>query len=762
MVEKVKKVKYGLDNSDVKRQSAEMKKAVKGDFGAMGKAADTSGKDITTAYKRAGIRSEKSIRDSSRKSIENFKLLKSSVGVSVNDIARAHTKMKATLKRNNEELRTSNSKLGKAFRGLKSRILAIGVALVGVFGIKSLGIAANFDLEMQKVINVLNKFDEETREILERNASEFRRQFGLGPELFLKGTLNAVQSSITALGESKKLQTAAGKLSVVLQDKLGVAFSLLPDLLKGFNFEASESEAVLGRVLGVIRGGGPSLEAFATQTGKLTAASVAANQTMETLFAVLDAAAGLKFDPRSLISGVNTFMDVIQRAPSTLGQFEELSRKVFRDAEGSVKPLVEIINDLSDIINEIGGEESDAILRGLGFTGKGTILVKRFALGIDEVNEAFARTVDGQKILNEAFEQTIKRSGFMFRQIVQGFKDTADRIGIAILSGEGFKDSIKSIQDLIAVFSPMVISGVQGIVTIFGTLAKAAKVVFNPIIRLRGLLFGSTAEAATEIQKQNEKIISSEKQVADTVKTETGKIIDSKEKMASAAVEAARKTIAALEGETKKTNALTESVNRLAGAKRTPEETARDPLLDAPFPLTPSGPPQLLEGPAPSRGRESSIAIIDRTIAAINKAKNRGGNVNQSALNALVLKRNSLLSFEDGGIVPGVGPVPALVHGEEGILTGKSMKALGASAFNSINNMDFSGAMAAMQGRNLGAGSVDSAATGGGPGRTVTIKFQPTEGGKPSSGQFSPTDADGLVTELERLNIVHGRDDFLY
>ncbi len=550
MAKKSAELKVTANTKQAEKGFVNLKNISKKEFLQMSDVAKKAAKDTTDAYRAMGIKTDKTIENSTRRAKENYTKIKNSGTASAREIQKAHSIMTAKIKANNRALKGDVGKLGKAFSALKGKIAAAGVAVVGFAAFKSGKIAADYDLELQKVINVLGDFSDETRAILEDNAATFRKQFGLGAEVFLQGTLNAVQSSITALEESKKVQDAAGKLSVVLNEKTGLAFSLLPNLIRGFSKSVEESEEILGRVLGVMRAGGPSLDQFSSQIVKLTTSTVAANQDMDSLFKILDAATDLKFDPRGLISGVKTFMEYIQRAPSTLGQFEDVARAVFRNSAGEVRPLIDIINDLAGTMKEVGAEKGDILLRGLGFTSQSFVLVKRLALDIDRVNEAFDRTVDGQKILNQAYDETKKRAGFLFKQISQGFQDVFLKIGTALISNESFIKGVTKLKDTVINAAPAIIIVFKEIVhwtTVFVDLllfipkriTEAMNVAKGAAGKIKGFFgFGNvTKELETvkeEAVKQNKEIEKSERKLAATTLNAAKKVLrDKKEEKAA-------------------------------------------------------------------------------------------------------------------------------------------------------------------------------------------------------------------------------------
>ncbi len=557
MAKKTAELKVTANTKQAEKGFVNLKNISKKEFLQMSDIAKKAAKDTTDAYRAMGIKTDKTIRDSTQRAKENYTKIKNSGTASAREIQKAHSIMTSKIKANNRALKGDVGKLGKAFSALKGKIAAAGVAVVGFAAFKSGKIAADYDLELQKVINVLGDFSDETRAILEDNAATFRKQFGLGAEVFLQGTLNAVQSSITALEESKKVQDAAGKLSVVLNEKTALAFSLLPNLIRGFSKSVEESEEILGRVLGVMRAGGPSLDQFSSQIVKLTTSTVAANQDMDSLFKILDAATDLKFDPRGLISGVKTFMEYIQRAPSTLGQFEDVARAVFRNSAGEVRPLIDIINDLAGTMKEVGAEKGDILLRGLGFTSQSFVLVKRLALDIDRVNEAFDRTVDGQKILNQAYDQTRKRAGFLFKQISQGFQDVFLKIGTALISNESFIKGVTKLKDTVINAAPAIIIVFKEIVhwtTVFvdlllfipKRLTETMNVAKGVGGKIKGFFgFGNvTKELETvkkEAVKQNKEIERSERKLAATTLNAAKKVLKEKKKLNDEQKEAIKK-----------------------------------------------------------------------------------------------------------------------------------------------------------------------------------------------------------------------------
>jgi hypothetical protein len=150
------KIEIGGDTSGAEASIKDLEQSTKKSFEKMANEAEESAKDVSKAFKSAGIRTEKAIRESSAKAKRDFEKIKRSGVASSNDIKRAHNAMTAKIKKNNRELRTSTKTLADSFRGLKTRIVGIGVIIASAFGIKAIGEAVKFEdaiLDLQKVLS---------------------------------------------------------------------------------------------------------------------------------------------------------------------------------------------------------------------------------------------------------------------------------------------------------------------------------------------------------------------------------------------------------------------------------------------------------------------------------------------------------------------------------------------------------------------------------------------------------------------------------
>lgn len=238
MADKVK-IEIGGDTSGAEASIKDLEQVTKKSFEKMAQEAEEAADDVAKSFKRAGIRTEKEIKASSKKARKDFEKIRDSGVASANDIKRAHTAMTAKLKKNSRELSTSSKRIGDIFKNIKGTIIAATVAAAGFFGVKVFGEAIKFEsalLDLQKVMTDTEGDAKQFTAVSE----ELAKKFGVSSAEVLQGAANFKQAGFS-LQEAFQLQEQALKLVIAGDIEAAEASEILVSTLKGFKAPASEA-----------------------------------------------------------------------------------------------------------------------------------------------------------------------------------------------------------------------------------------------------------------------------------------------------------------------------------------------------------------------------------------------------------------------------------------------------------------------------------------------------------------------------------------
>jgi TP901 family phage tail tape measure protein len=238
MADKVK-IEIGGDASGAEATIKDLEKAYFKAFDKMAGKAEGTSDEVTKSFQKMGLRTEKSIKESSAKAKKDFEKIRDSGVASANDIRRAHNLMTAKLKKNSRELSTSSKKIGDIFRNIKGTIIAATIAAAGFFGVKVFGEAIKFEsalLDLQKVMSSTEGDAKQFTAVSE----ELAKKFGVSSAEVLQGAANFKQAGFS-LQEAFQLQEQALKLVVAGDLEAAEAAELLVSTLKGFEAPASEA-----------------------------------------------------------------------------------------------------------------------------------------------------------------------------------------------------------------------------------------------------------------------------------------------------------------------------------------------------------------------------------------------------------------------------------------------------------------------------------------------------------------------------------------
>ncbi len=231
---KTAELKVTANTTQAEKEFVDLKNISKKEFTKMSDIAKNAAKDTTDAFRAMGIKTDKTIENSTRRAKENYTKIKNSGTASAREIRKAHDIMTAKIKANNRELRGGAGKLSKAFAAVKGPLLAF------------VGMAAGITLIKKMTSSALGN---------EIQVRKLRTQVELMGESYEKHAAS-IDKAIQAT--SKYAAVQSGDVSEVLQQLLFVtgdlqkaqeSLNLVYDLahLKGMSL--SESTAMVGRAL---------------------------------------------------------------------------------------------------------------------------------------------------------------------------------------------------------------------------------------------------------------------------------------------------------------------------------------------------------------------------------------------------------------------------------------------------------------------------------------------------------------------------------
>ncbi len=236
-------IKIGGNISGAEASIKDLENMTKKSFSKMSASAEESGEDISKAYKRAGIRTEKAIRQSSANAKRDFEKIKNSGVASANDIKRAHSAMKTKIKKNNAELGISVGKFATAFKKAKGNIVAaafaIGTAIAAAFTRTAVGEAIGFESALLDLQKVMSDTDGDAKQFT-GTVEELSKKFGVSSTEILQGAANFKQAGFS-VKEAFDLQENALKLVIAGDLEAAEAAELLVSTLKGFKAPASDA-----------------------------------------------------------------------------------------------------------------------------------------------------------------------------------------------------------------------------------------------------------------------------------------------------------------------------------------------------------------------------------------------------------------------------------------------------------------------------------------------------------------------------------------
>jgi TP901 family phage tail tape measure protein len=248
---KKKHIDITADGTQARTTIGQLEDYTKKSMKESARAVDKSSKDIAGAYKKMGIRTDESIRKSTKAAKDNYAKIKHSGTASAREIKAAHNKMTAKIKANNMEMRGGAGMLSKMYGSLKTKFVAFAAVAAAAavtfatftFGKKALSESIKFEsalLDLQKVMDDT----EGSAERFTGTVNKMAKKYGVSAAEILQGAANFKQAGFD-LEEVFTLQAAALDLVIAGDIEAAQASDLLVASLKGFKAPASEATRLI-------------------------------------------------------------------------------------------------------------------------------------------------------------------------------------------------------------------------------------------------------------------------------------------------------------------------------------------------------------------------------------------------------------------------------------------------------------------------------------------------------------------------------------
>ena len=437
MADKKVNIEVGGDTSSAKASIKDLENSTKKSFEKMAVEAEESAKNVSRAFKSTGIRTEKAINNSSKKAKRDFETIKNSGVASANDIKRAHNAMTAKLKKNSTELRTTTNSIGKAFSGLKTKIVAVGAIIATAFGIKAIGEAIKFEDAILDLQKVLSDTDGDAQQFAD-TAKELAITFGVSAAEVLQSAADFKQAGFD-INEAFLLTNASLKLVVASELEASEASELLVRILNGFKAPASEAN----RLINVLNA---TSEKYATNVVELgigmkdlagiaKKAGFSFEETAGLLVPVIsvfgsgsEAAQALKSGLLKLISTQKPVIDELTR----LGIHQRELNEQTGEYTGKLRSAKDILLDVSKAFQSMGENQklvTTGILAGTLQAGRMSEVFDGMGLSVEVTNTALKNTDS----INKEVATRMSATGVQINRLTTAFNNMAQEIGTEAL-----------------------------------------------------------------------------------------------------------------------------------------------------------------------------------------------------------------------------------------------------------------------------------------------------------------------------------------
>ncbi len=338
------------DNSEIGETIGDLKQFAVRTFKDIKKSADEQSKEVTQAFQKMGIRTEASIKKSTKEAKENYRKIKNSGTASANDIKRAHNVMTKRIERNNKELGRSTLTLTTAMKGLSSPLrtatkaaglLGVAVAAVGTaLGIKAFGESVKFESAVLDLQKVLGDTEGEASEFID-TATRLSNEFGISATDVLAGATGFKQAGFT-IKEAFDLQKIAIEQSIAGGITVEESAERIKNALRGFGVEAKEAGRLTDVLNEVSNKFGTNTKELAEGVAVLTpvakAAGLSIEETAGFLTPIIEVFGSGNEAATALKTGLLSLVDPTAEASK---KFEELGIAV-KDQNGVQKTAKEL------------------------------------------------------------------------------------------------------------------------------------------------------------------------------------------------------------------------------------------------------------------------------------------------------------------------------------------------------------------------------------------------------------------------------------
>lgn len=730
MADKVK-IEIGGDTSGAEASIKDLENSTKKSFTKMSAEADKSSEEVAKAFKSAGIRTEKAIKESSAKAKRDFEKIKNSGIASANDIKRAHIKMTEKIKKNNRELRTSTKSIGDAFSGLKTRIIAIGAVIAGAFGIKAIGEAVKFESALLDLQKVLSDTEGEASQFTD-TAKELAVRFGVSSAEVLQSAADFKQAGFD-ISESFLLTEAALKLVVASELEAAEASELLVLTLNGFKAPASEANRLINILNATSNKYATNVRELGTGMRDLSGIAKKAGFSFEETAGLLtpviavfgsgtEAAQALKSGLLKLISTQKPVVDELLR----LGIHQRELNEQTGEYTGKLRSAKDILLDVSKAFQSMNENQklvTTGILAGTLQAGKMSEVFDGMGLSIEVTNNALKDTDS----INKEVATRMSASETQIKRLGTAFNNMAQEIGTEALP------IIKSAIDvLIPLFRTLGTFGIRTVLEVQKAWLQMSSTINDSIIGIAkitdfiGITSGAADTIATDSEELEKRIAAVDKRLFET--SEAG--------IAQAKIVAATRAMS-IEA-TKKQNEATETRKQ----KIAEENAAMEEQIATLTRLHNARKKAAAEFVGPRQDPRASESLTE--------ARRRGE-----------FRASSIPGFSTGVKLPGYGggdKILARLEAGERVIKKeavRNLEGLGSRAMSALHKGDIKGLIDSLPAYRDG-GKVESQTSSG----TTNVNLNIGDKTFPMTSKQSI--ADEFAKEIKSINVVRGRKSNIY
>ncbi len=515
MADKVN-IEIGGDTTEAKASIKDLEQSTKKSFEKMAVEAEESSKDVSKAFKSAGIRTEKAIRESSAKAKRDFKKIRDSGVASANDIKRAHNAMTAKLKKNSRELSTSSTGLRKIFDRIKVSIIAASAAAVGFFGIKSLSESIKLESALIELQKVLGDTEGKASDFTDQ-AIEMSKRFGEGADVVILGAATFKRAGFT-IQEAFLLQEKALTLVKVSELEAAEATELLIATLKGFKAPASEA----ARLINVLN---TTSNKYATDLRQLAIGMAEFSPIAKKMGLSFEETAGLLTPVIEVFRSGSEASQALRTGLLKLIDDSGPVREAFQklgisqtDLNKDMRSGKEILGDVSERFNTLAENQKLVItqqLSGIRQTAKMVEVFDGLALSTEITNNALADTNSISKELAIALASTEEKG----KRAGQSFTNMARNIGNLLLPVWNL------LLDIAIPTMDAIANGIRGMSQAIRTIPDIASFLTNPF-RILGNVFKKNKDVIKDVTKETKDLNEATKQQEESIEKVTVALID--------------------------------------------------------------------------------------------------------------------------------------------------------------------------------------------------------------------------------------------